>query len=218
VDKTTCRVWWAAPGLARAWHDDLLTPAERDRVAKLVREVDRRRLIVGNALLRLAVQSVIGEPPVIDRTCPDCGRPHGKPQVVGHDVHVSVSHSGERIAVALTLAAPVGIDVEEITDISTDELRRMVVAPGERVATGFFDMWARKEAVLKALGHGLRTPMTSLTLTDHGVDGLECTVTRLDAGPGYAAALAVLTGQSMTVSETDGATLLGRHTSSDVDA
>jgi 4'-phosphopantetheinyl transferase len=208
VEETTCQVWWAAPAMARSWHDDLLTPAERARAAKLVREADRRRLIVGNALLRLALARLLGQKPVIDRSCPDCGAPHGKPRVVGHDVHVSVSHSGARIAVAITQAAPVGVDVEEITDISTDELRRMVVAPHERVAMGFFEMWARKEAVLKALGHGLRTPMTSITLTPQGVEGLDCTVTPLDAGKGYAAALAVLTAQPVTVSEVDGSALL----------
>lgn len=208
MDKTTCQVWWAAPDLARSWHCDLLTDAERGRVARLVREVDRRRLIVGNALLRLAVRASIGEEPVIDRTCPDCAQPHGKPTVVGHDLHVSVSHSGVRIAVAITRAAPVGVDVEEITDIPTGELRRMVVAPQEQVTMDFFEMWARKEAVLKALGHGLRTPMTTLTLTRAGVAGLECTVVPLKAGAGYAAALAVLSAQPVTVSEVDGSTLL----------
>jgi len=113
------------------------------------------------------------------------------------------------VAVALTWAAPVGVDVEEITDIATEDLRRMVVAPGETMVWGFFDMWARKEAVLKALGHGLRTPMTSLTLSEHGVEGLDCTVVPLDAGRGYAAALAVLTTQPITVSEVDGSALLG---------
>jgi 4'-phosphopantetheinyl transferase len=209
MEQTTCQVWWAGPGMARSWHTDLLTSAEEGRVATLVREADQKRLIVGNALLRLAVQSVLGEPPVIDRTCSDCGRPHGKPRVVGHDLHVSVSHSGDRVAVALTWAAPVGVDVEEITDIATEDLRRMVVAPGETMVWGFFDMWARKEAVLKALGHGLRTPMTSLTLSEHGVEGLDCTVVPLDAGRGYAAALAVLTTQPITVSEVDGSALLG---------
>jgi 4'-phosphopantetheinyl transferase len=208
VEKATCQVWWAAPDLARSWHEDLLTPAEAGRVERFAQHKDKQRLIVGNALLRLAVEREIGAAATIDRTCPDCGAPHGKPRVVGHDVHVSVSHSGDRIAVAVTRAAPIGVDVEEITDMSTDDLRRMVVSADDRVRMGFFEMWARKEAVLKALGHGLRTPMTSITLTPQGVEGLECTVSALDAGQAYAAAVAVLTAQPLSVSEVDGSALL----------
>jgi 4'-phosphopantetheinyl transferase len=208
VKKTTCQVWWAAPGLARSHHEELLTPLEKARVARFVREADKRRLIVGNALLRLAVRQETGSFPEIDRTCPDCGEPHGKPRVVGHDLHVSVSHSGDRIAVALTWAAPVGIDVEEITALEVDDLRRMVLSPREWVEMDFFEMWARKEAVLKATGAGLRTPMPSITLTPHGVEGMDCAIAGLDAGSRYAAAVAVLAAPPIEVSEVDGSALL----------
>jgi len=156
----------------------------------------------------LVIKQETGSFAEIDRSCPDCDEPHGKPRVLGSDLEVSVSHSGDKIAVAVTRAASVGVDVEEIRDIATDELSRMVVAPGDPSGMGFFDLWARKEAVLKALGQGLRTPMTSLTLMGTGVRDLDCTITPLNAGEGYAAALAVLTAGPITVSEVDGSSLL----------
>lgn len=223
VDETTCQVWWAAPGLARSWHEELLTPAESDRMIRFRRQEDRNRLVVGNALLRLTVAQALGCPVEqvdIGRSCPDCQKPHGKPTVVGHDLHVSVSHSGNRIAVAITRVAEVGVDVEQVdprTPIA--ELLANVLSPGEAAEDmDFHTRWARKEAVLKATGLGLRTRMSKLTLGPTGLVAFtgrpdlvgSCSLHDLKPGPGYAAAVAVLTDQPVTVAEHDGSWLLDR--------
>ena len=93
-------------------------------------------LVVGAVLLRVAVGRTTGRDPwsvAVDRTCDDCGRPHGRPAVEG--VHVSVAHAGPLVLVA-TAAGPVGVDVESA--------RR-----GPDVAE-----WVRQEAAFKA--HGSR--------------------------------------------------------------
>jgi 4'-phosphopantetheinyl transferase len=199
------------------WHEDLLTPAERERMVRLRRQEDKQRLMVGNALLRLTIAQATGsalEEVVIDRSCPDCDKPHGKPTVVGHDLHVSVSHSGNRVAVALTRVAQVGVDVEQVDPrVHVDELLANILSPDE-IATDmdFFTRWARKEAVLKATGQGLRMPMSKITLGPQGLIGFDrpCLLRDLQPGPGYCAAIAVLTDAEVEIVERDGSRLLDR--------
>ncbi|MFD9631241.1 4'-phosphopantetheinyl transferase family protein [Streptomyces violascens] len=216
MEQGIAEVWWVSPSDIRSWHDSLLSPAERNRMTELRRREDRHRMVVGNALLRLTVAAAVGvavERVEIDRSCPDCDEPHGRPVVVGHDLHVSVSHSGGRIAVALTRSGPVGVDVEQADPHphSIADLHAAILSPAEDPdEIDFHTRWVRKEAVLKATGEGLRTPMSKLTLTEAGPAGfdLPCSLYDLRPGTGYAAALAVLTGRGVTVSERDGSELL----------
>ena len=217
------RVWWA--GLDHA--PDLMDDGERARHASLLREADRRRLAIGSALLRITAGAALGQDPRsvrLDRTCPTCGRPHGKPRIVdGGDLRASVSHSGDRVAVALTRGAAVGVDVEELTA----RLDHAVLAP--TVLTGtehaadaatFLAYWTCKEAVLKATGDGLQVPLTSLAIADplstprltwwHGRPDMPHAVRlyRLNPGPGHLAALAVLDPTPRPVEELDATALL----------
>ncbi|WP_344838250.1 4'-phosphopantetheinyl transferase family protein [Actinocorallia longicatena] len=99
----------------------------------------------------------------LDRTCEDCGRPHGRPRYPG--VHISVTHSGALAGVAVA-DVPIGIDVEQ-RDRPLTEVASHLVAPGERY-DDLHILWTRKEALLKATGDGLRVPMTDLLVSGPG--------------------------------------------------
>jgi len=209
--------------MREAWHLGLLSPAERDRLAGLRREIDQDRSAVGTVLLRLLVAARLGIEPAavaVERSCPDCDRPHGKPTVPGTGLYVSVSHSGERVAVAITEAGPVGVDVEEAGATDPAELGRLVFGPGEW-ATGVEDFlvyWTRKESVVKATGDGLRAPLVEVLVTGptevprlvgyRGGPPPPAVVADLRAGAGYRAALTVLTTATVAVVERDAADLL----------
>lgn len=205
-------VWWASPRDAQPWHHAFLSPAELDRAAAFRRDEDRNRFTTANALLHLSAWRQLGARPSIERTCPQCGAPHGKPAISGGGLHVSVSHSGDLIAVALTELGPIGIDVEETTR-STDiaSMLSYVFSPAELAALAnpaehFYQAWTRKESVLKASGDGLRVQMSTLTVLPdapaHNIRDLH--PPRL----GYAAAVAVLTAETFSVNEFDGGELL----------
>jgi 4'-phosphopantetheinyl transferase len=214
-------VWWARPGDA---YRALLDPVEQGRREALRYEADRDRFTAAAALLRLVVADRTGLDPAavpVRRDCPGCGRPHGRPVVDGYGLHLSVTHSGERVGVAVA-GAPVGLDVEEIRPVRVAELARLALGPDERAddVAGFFRYWTRKESAIKATGDGLTVALTRVRVSRPGEParllgypdraGLVATMRDLDAGTGYAAALTVLAPEPVEVSVRDGAWLTPR--------
>lgn len=123
------------------------------------------------------------------RLCPACGSDeHGRPWVRhdGQPVHVSLSRSGPHLVTAIAspdLDVPVGVDVEVA---AVDVLPSLVLAPSEAPGSAgdLSHAWARKEAILKARGTGLTTPMSLVVLAEE-------TWQDLPAPEGYVAALAL---------------------------
>ncbi|GIJ46294.1 4'-phosphopantetheinyl transferase [Virgisporangium aliadipatigenens] len=223
IDADTCTVWWATP---EAPHDALATlldPAEKARVEQLRRPADRVRRLLGTAVLRLAAGAATGTAPTavrIERHCPTCPLPHGKPTLPGTGLHASVSHSGDRIAVALTAAGPVGVDVEQVHDVDVAALAPTVLHPSERATdlAGFFRYWTRKEATVKATGDGITLGLHRLHVSAPDTEpaliaypdrpGLAAQLRDLAPDPGYAAALAVLSTAPPRVRERPASDLL----------
>jgi 4'-phosphopantetheinyl transferase len=232
------QVWWARVTDASPDQVVLLDQAERGRLAAYRREADHDRFLVGCALAKTVIGACTGRRPEevsFDRACRQCGRPHGKPSVVGGGPDFSVAHSGGLIAVALA-ADPVGVDVEQLDgrarplggDGDPEALARLVLAEPERAALAqveesararaFLVAWTRKEAVAKATGDGLRAPFSQIVVAaaagpprvaswPYPQAPETVSVADLDAGPGYVAALAVL-GRCEAVRPADGSALL----------
>ncbi|MGH3186187.1 MAG: 4'-phosphopantetheinyl transferase family protein [Streptosporangiaceae bacterium] len=236
-----CQVWWAALDRGAPWHEPLLDPTERQRRGQYRSIAERDRFTLGVALSRLVLGRQVQTAPgkvAIDRTCPRCGRPHGRPRlVIGGELDFSVSHSGELVAVAVTRSSAgagagrrgVGVDVERVTSLNEPRLWRAVLSPAERdtfvrlgaaeQASSFFRYWVRKESVLKATGHGLSVPPTRLTVSDSGRPArllgwagrpfFPSTVTMCDlSAPPGYAAALTLVGPGATVREWDASGLL----------
>jgi 4'-phosphopantetheinyl transferase len=172
-------VWWAEPRLDPAWLP-LLDAAERDRFKAYRREEDRARFLTGTAVVRHIFGMELDMDPAqvrLDRSCPDCDRPHGKVCLAKgqrSDLEVSVSHSGSWVLVAGYRGHPIGADVERVDPaldhaelarfaLTADEIQHLEAAPDK--PTAFTTTWARKEAVVKAIGEGLRTPLAGLQVT-----------------------------------------------------
>lgn len=135
------------------------------------------------AALAVHARAVLGPGSVTSgRLCPACGSSHhGRPWLrhAGQPVQVSLSRSGPHLLTAIA-AREVGVDVETAV---IEVLPELVHAPGE--AGDLARAWARKEAVLKARGTGLATPMPAVALAQERWWDV-------DAPEGYVAALAVL--------------------------
>lgn len=223
-----CQVWRLPKGPEHwAGFDDVLDEEERARRARFRRAADRDRYQAAHVGVRLLLGHYLGVPPAalrFSRHCRHCGAGHGKPvvstPVTGLDF--SLTHSGDWIGLAVA-AEPVGVDVQELTDgtdvaalsenvLSPAELRWWADQPAESTRRAFFGYWARKEALLKATGHGIVVPMKTITLTppDEPAELLDWTAGQsldspvrlrdFDAGPGYSAAVAVLSSRPIRLS------------------
>ena len=235
ADTTECAVWWADAGCAEPALAALLPAAERERAGRLRRAVDRDRTIVAWALVRTLLGELLGEAPAdvaIERHCVRCGSgDHGKPRLAdtAAAVHFSLAHSGPHVAVAVSRAGPVGIDVETLKpNRDYRPLQRKTLTADEAVAFAaggarpldFLRTWVRKEAVTKAVGTGIATPFDSfavsggaepatlLTWPDDPSLVHRTTLRDLPGDPDRPAAVAIL-APDVRITEHDGSPVLG---------
>ncbi|MEU3186244.1 4'-phosphopantetheinyl transferase superfamily protein [Streptomyces sp. NPDC006923] len=187
----------------------LLDADERRRTGAFVHGRDRVRYASAHTALRRILSPYAGLPPrdlVFGRdVCPCCGGPHGRPVLTepSHAPHFSLSHGGDLVLIGVADAA-VGVDIEPVAAPDTvaelsavlhpAEQAELSTTPRERRGTAFTRLWTRKEAYLKGLGTGLGRDLAADYL---GTSGLAeppsgWTVSDVPAGPGYAAACAVL--------------------------
>src|SRR6185436_7278266 len=83
--SSRCQVWWARPAVETPRLLGLLDDLERGRHAAYQRTVDQARFLAGRVVGKALLAQRLGVEPgevVLDSTCPECGRPHGKPRVV----------------------------------------------------------------------------------------------------------------------------------------
>ena len=150
-----------------------LTAEELRRADRLRVPAARARHVAGRALLRRMLAARVGGAAA---DVPLVSLPLGALQVDGlPGLHVSVSHTPGLVVVALAEDVPVGVDVERRDrrrlpplDAWTTpaERGRLATLTGSRHHDALVALWTAKEAVAKALGTGLRTPLTGITILD----------------------------------------------------
>ncbi len=208
-------VWWIdldpQPPLPDA--GGILSPEERARAARFVFPRDRRRYTVSHWGLRSILARYLSADPA---SVPLTQAPQAKPRLGGvSDIRFNLSHSGERAVVGVARGHELGIDLEQYRDLddleglaercfAKSELASWRTLSGLARTAAFFTTWTRKEAYLKALGEGLGRPLDSFDVTVGGDEGprlvrdegdpsapARWSFFDLNAGPGYAATLAV---------------------------
>lgn len=137
------------------------------------------RTLAGRAALRLLLAHALGEAPerarglTVDRTCEQCGAPHGRPRAAG--VSLSGSTSEDQVLVAVAgHEACVGVDVQTVPDSLWPGFNDAVLHPLEQPRDSRLAelgspgapvrLWTRKEALLKAAGIGLRIDPSRIAL------------------------------------------------------
>lgn len=145
----------------------LLDLAEQHRSASHVHFKDQLRYTLSRALLKILLGHHLSVP--AHRIQVQVG-PMGKPFVDGHALPITfnTSHSGNQVALCISMSMEVGIDIETV-DVALDyhEILNVVATPREQQhilqngRRAFYEMWTRKEALLKCMGTGfLERPTT----------------------------------------------------------
>jgi 4'-phosphopantetheinyl transferase len=190
---------------------ETLEADELERASRFHFEKHRRHFIVGRGFMRQVIARYLEAQPGALRF--SYGR-YGKPGLAtNHTLRFNMSHSGEVALLGVAADVELGIDVEQVrANFATEDIARRFFSnaevndfnalPAEEQVAAFFRCWTRKEAYIKAIGKGLSQPLDAFDVTlapgvaatllrAEGDDVKRWMMAELDAGPGYAAAIAV---------------------------
>ncbi|WP_370476583.1 4'-phosphopantetheinyl transferase family protein [Tamlana flava] len=105
---------------------------------------------------------------------------NGKPELKFPDSNqlgFNLSHSGNRAIIGITDKYLIGIDIEEVNNkidpidiahrfFSENEIMLLDNAMDNEKHKLFYQLWTRKEALLKAVGIGISTPLENIDVSD----------------------------------------------------
>lgn len=187
---------------------NILSQHEYERYNRFRQDAHRTTYGVAHVGLRELLAAYTGVKPealpMVQRACPGCGEPHGRPAVdIDGAPHFSLSHSGVVVLIAFA-GTPIGADVEEWPATRTVDQISPRLHPREQAEiaalTGeqerrlaFARCWTRKEAFLKGTGEGLSGGTQRDYVGAGPVPGAPpgWYLTDCDAPAGYRAAIAV---------------------------
>lgn len=171
IDVWICRLDAGDRHLAN-WRR-LLSTDEVERCNRFVFQHDRQKFIAARGQLRqILARYVEIKPELLQFGYATHGKPYLPARI--NDIHFNLSHSSFLAAIAVSRVKEVGIDIEEIRPIKEDIAKRFFseaeneglgrLPPDDRLR-GFYNVWTRKEALIKALGSGLSTPLDSFDVS-----------------------------------------------------
>ena len=158
----------------------VISQDEQTRAAGIRRPIDRIAFVAGRALSRLTLARHLDATP---QAIEFQRNPFGKPYLESGP-SFNLSHSGSAVLLAITQSGQLGVDIEQVRSMndmddvarrimSAAELDEYIALSGAERESAFFRIWCRKEAFVKAIGHGLSA-------------GLERLVVSMDADPSNA--------------------------------
>jgi 4'-phosphopantetheinyl transferase len=155
----------------------ILHEEERARSARFRFERHRNRFIAARGILRSLLSTYLD-------CAPDALQfaygPNGKPTLLGRfaqsSLFFNLAHSENLALIAVTRLAPVGVDVEQIRPVDdAGKLVERFFSPRENALfqqlssdlknIAFFNLWTRKEALLKATGEGIAHSLNRVEVT-----------------------------------------------------
>lgn len=162
--------------LREAWR--LLSERERERAHAFISRSAAEEFVLARAALRRILGASLD---VRAEQVALAAGLLGKPTLVQPSaLSFSVSHGGGLIVVAVGRAVALGIDVEPRHEnpqrglalaerfFAREEVEILRALARDKLADALARLWSRKEAYVKALGIGLRVPLSSFALTVTG--------------------------------------------------
>jgi len=167
----------------------------RDRIGRFIRWQDALASLYGRLMLqegfsRFGFAEFINE---LEYTA------HNKPYLKNNTLSFNISHSGDYVICAMSNDTDLlGVDIEEIKTIDLNDFKdiwtidewKLIAEDGD--VNTFYNLWTRKEAVIKADGRGLSLALKEIdvTVSSVSVNDKLYFLKKLDVNSGYAAHLA----------------------------
>lgn len=173
------------PDYDNSYLDSLLHTVTAEKIERLIRYrnlSDRKNGIYGDILVRILLSQHCGIP--FEEVVVKTGT-NGKPFMLNlPSFEFNISHTAGALVVALA-EDPIGIDVEKVRAVdisiakrffSQQELTFVMQADGDQNRR-FFDIWTKKEALIKCSGQGLSVDLRLADVTASSALGSLSTLT-----------------------------------------
>jgi len=166
LQNTRIDIWEFTLDELPAQASSLLNETELARARRFYFERHRRRFTIARAMLRLILGRYLQCAP---NQLIFSYNQHGKPQICHPEaVEFNLSHSQDLALLAIGKQFPLGVDLEFFSErpydgiahnlFSPQELQLFLKLPAYLKPHAFFQIWAQKEAFIKACGMGLSYP------------------------------------------------------------
>ena len=144
-----------------------LSPDEMERARKYKFERHRNRFIAGRGALRGILGPYLHANPADLRFIYSAnGKPALAENFADAGIHFNLAHTEDLALVAVTRVDRIGVDVESVRPVknvedlvarffSGRENEAFQKVPDDQKPAAFFNLWTRKEALLKATGEGI---------------------------------------------------------------
>ena len=134
-----------------------LPHAEKIKNARFIRWQDRQLGVLGKLLLLQALKQTGIYKSLEQLSIAENGKPY-----FSDGPYFNISHSGNYAACILSTSSEVGIDVEEVKEIILEDFKSIFtlnewkqIESSRHQTSVFYELWTKKEAILKADGRGL---------------------------------------------------------------
>jgi 4'-phosphopantetheinyl transferase len=175
IEAGDAHVWLCSLASATSGMDTAMLCALERRRAQAFRKPELRdAYAASHVALRRILAGYLGTDPAVLEFHHNV---FGKPSLSAYpELHFNLSHSGGWALIGVSRDGPLGVDVEVHSVAPPLEIAPMVFSAAEqaliksassadRVAL-FYDLWVRKEALVKAIGQGLSLPFSEITVSD----------------------------------------------------
>jgi 4'-phosphopantetheinyl transferase len=174
LDGASIHLWHASPLRRRSLlpnFSTLLSSDENDRRERFHFEGDREDFAFARGMLRTVLAAYLETDP---RELRFVYSEHGKPSLDWTDsetaLQFNLSHTKGAVLLGICRLRAIGVDVERVRKgfspqeiaarfFSVSEQQALMSLPEAERRAAFFRCWTRKEAFLKARGHGLSFPL-----------------------------------------------------------
>jgi 4'-phosphopantetheinyl transferase len=159
----------------------MLNAEEKERAHRYQVRLAREQFVATRALLRILLSQYLQKDP---RKIKFCYSAHGKPELSmpSSRLHFNISHSKGVVLFAVSQGQPVGVDLERIDPatkvaaiarriFSAQEQAEINRLPPLEQQAKFFQIWTRKEALIKLFGDRLFPGLKTYEVSAEGASG-----------------------------------------------
>lgn len=176
---------WSAELSNRAEDLALLSVAEKQRADRFLVEHAREQFIFAHAAKRRVLAQYLNQAPTEIQFLTG---EHDKPYLPQHaGIHFNISHSHRGFLLGISAEQELGVDIEyhkpgvpviELAQrfFAQSEYESLIALPEKDQLNGFYRIWTRKEAFIKATGQGLSFGLSNFSVSLQ-TEGMDCLLT-----------------------------------------